>query len=318
MKKHSIAIINIILIIIMALTYLPTYAEPISDPFHNDLFDVVTQVQYVRALGNFKNGMSRCYFDDINTVEYVDYAGRLVVDAKQDNEIAAYLTLDGNYNDGVRIEQNEEDKWVYMDMNTTQIGEVPLNYGDYNIGYFSSITNNYMGAGSSFTSTFTNIKDDSSYTFNNTYIPVFDDNGYSIMNLNDENGNPAGSYIIKAKKSLIPTVQLDGKKIKFDQIPVIENGRTLVPLRGIFEAMGTAVDWNGATQTVTAVKGNTRITLTIDNPTALKNDEPITLDVPAKVVNGRTLVPVRFIADCFAIDVAWDGTNQIVKLTSSK
>ena len=124
------------------------------------------------------------------------------------------------------------------------------------------------------------------------------------------------AYKVKLKKYPIVTVTYDGKKIGFDQIPIIENGRTLVPLRAIFETLGATVDWDGATQTVTATKDSTKISLTIDNTLASKNSENISLDVPAKIVNGRTLVPVRFIADCFGVGVDWDAVMQRVVLTS--
>ena len=105
-------------------------------------------------------------------------------------------------------------------------------------------------------------------------------------------------------------------KIAFDQVPVIENGRTLVPLRAIFERIGADVQWDGATQTVTATKGDTSISLTINNTIAYKNGQAITLDVPAKILNGRTLVPVRFVADCFGVDVQWVQETQTVLLTA--
>ena len=111
-------------------------------------------------------------------------------------------------------------------------------------------------------------------------------------------------------------VLYNDEEIKFDQNPIIENGRTLVPLRAIFEKLGADVEWDEDTQTVIATKNDTKISLTIDNTAASKNGESITLDVPAKVVNGRTLVPVRFVADCFGVDVGWDGTMQRVSLTS--
>ena len=102
----------------------------------------------------------------------------------------------------------------------------------------------------------------------------------------------------------------------FDQLPIIENGRTLVPLRAIFEKIGADVEWNGDTQTVTATKGDISISLTINNTTAYKNGQLITLDVPAKIVSGRTLVPVRFVSDCFGVGVDWNGDIQSVILTS--
>lgn len=123
-------------------------------------------------------------------------------------------------------------------------------------------------------------------------------------------------YTIKFKKYPIITVKYNNGVINFDQLPIIENGRTLVPLRAIFEKIGADVEWDGDTQTVTATKGDISISLTINSTTAIKNGQNITLDVPAKIVSGRTLVPVRFVSDCFGVNVEWDGATQTVILTT--
>ena len=123
-------------------------------------------------------------------------------------------------------------------------------------------------------------------------------------------------YTIKLKKYPIITVKYNNGVINFDQLPIIENGRTLVPLRAIFEKIGADVEWNGDTQTVTATKGDISISLTINSTTAIKNGQNIALDVPAKIVSGRTLVPVRFVSDCFGVNVEWEGATQTVILTT--
>ncbi len=110
------------------------------------------------------------------------------------------------------------------------------------------------------------------------------------------------------------TVKLEGSYIEFDQPPVIEGGRTLVPLRKIFEALGAEVDWNGETRTVTASKDSKTVVLVIDSTEARVGDEQVTLDVPARIINGRTLVPVRFIADSFGVRVSWDAEERCVYL----
>ncbi len=124
-------------------------------------------------------------------------------------------------------------------------------------------------------------------------------------------------YKVQFKPAVI-SVLFDGKRIAFDQLPVIENGRTLVPLRAIFEKIGATVEWDGDTQTVIAksTENGTIIRLTIDSTTALVNGEQVPLDVPAKIINGRTLVPVRFVSDCFGVGVDWNGDIQSVILTS--
>lgn len=108
------------------------------------------------------------------------------------------------------------------------------------------------------------------------------------------------------------TVTVNGDEISFDQPPVIEDGRTLVPVRAIFEALGAEVNWNENTQTVTSQRGDISIHLTIGNNSMDKNGEKILLDVPAKIIEGRTLVPARAVAEAFDCAVDWDGENRRV------
>ena len=107
-------------------------------------------------------------------------------------------------------------------------------------------------------------------------------------------------------------ISINNKYLYFDQEPIVENGRTLVPLRVIFEELGANVQWDDSTQSVTATKGNTTITLSIDDNTMYKNGQPITLDVPATLKNGRTLVPVRAVSEAFNCGVDWNGDTQTV------
>lgn len=108
-------------------------------------------------------------------------------------------------------------------------------------------------------------------------------------------------------------VKVDGSVIDFEeQAPLIVNDRTLVPLRKIFEKMGAEVNWNGDTRTVTATKGETVISLTIDNPIAVKNEKQITLDVPPQIMSGRTLVPLRFVSEALGGRVTWEGDQRTV------
>jgi len=111
-------------------------------------------------------------------------------------------------------------------------------------------------------------------------------------------------------------VQVDGRYLSFDVPPMIEEGRTLVPLRALFEALGAQVQWNGETQTVTAVKGDVTVRLTVGSNVAYVNDRPVTLDVPAKIVRGRTLVPVRFVSETLGAQVAWDAATRLVSVTT--
>ena len=127
---------------------------------------------------------------------------------------------------------------------------------------------------------------------------------YLVTNFNEINGIPE------------LTVTVNGRIIMFDQPPVIENGRTLVPLRAIFEALNATVEWDGATQTVTATKDGTVITVQIGNNIMTKNGAQIALDVPAKLLNGRTLVPARAVAEAFGCNVDWNEAAQHVIITA--
>lgn len=114
------------------------------------------------------------------------------------------------------------------------------------------------------------------------------------------------------------TVLLEGEKLEFSQEPVIVNGRTLVPLRAIFEALGADIDWNGDTKTVTATKESDTVKLTIDNSIAYKNSDSITLEAPPIIVNGNTMVPARFIAESFGLEVGWDANTRKISLDSEQ
>ncbi len=113
-----------------------------------------------------------------------------------------------------------------------------------------------------------------------------------------------------------PVVYLDGKKLDFEVEAIIENGRTLVPLRAIFEALGAQVDWDNDTRTVTAVKGKTTVVLTIGSTQPTVNGEVRTLDVAAKISSSRTLAPVRFVGEAFGSTVGWDAATRIVSISS--
>jgi len=125
----------------------------------------------------------------------------------------------------------------------------------------------------------------------------------------------AGSLVNAQEKDRNISVFVDGAEVEFDVSPVLENGRTLVPLRRICEALGAEVSWNDETQTATAVKGKITIKVPISPMAAhiRKNDETIILDVKARIVNGRTLVPLRAISEGMEAKVEWiDETSQVL------
>ena len=110
-------------------------------------------------------------------------------------------------------------------------------------------------------------------------------------------------------------VVLNGVELTFDVPPQLINGSTMVPMRRIFEELGTEIKWNENTQTITASKTNTVISMSIDNLNMTVNETIVILDVPPQLINGSTLVPVRAIAESLEADVRWDETTRTVIIT---
>lgn len=100
---------------------------------------------------------------------------------------------------------------------------------------------------------------------------------------------------------------------KYDNVcPIIENNRTLVPIRAIVESMDADVKWNSDTQEITISKNGIVISMIIGNTTAYVDGEASELDAAPKIKNGRTLVPARFIAESFKLGVEWDEDSKSV------
>jgi oligoendopeptidase F len=111
-------------------------------------------------------------------------------------------------------------------------------------------------------------------------------------------------------------VTVNGKAQTFDTAPINSNGTVLVPLRVIFESLGANIKWDGATQTVTATKGDTTVTLKLGASTATVNGKTVTLQQPAQTINSRALVPTRFVAEALGAIVSWDSATNTVVITN--
>lgn len=119
-------------------------------------------------------------------------------------------------------------------------------------------------------------------------------------------------------------VQLDGNYVDFTDEngnvvnPEMMNNRTMVPMRKIFEELNATVDWNNETKTVVGTTDTKQITLTINNNVALIKDlvtneeQSIELDAAPTILNNRTMVPVRVIAEGLEKEVGWDSANRTV------
>lgn len=119
-----------------------------------------------------------------------------------------------------------------------------------------------------------------------------------------------------------PLMQVNGMDTEIDPgngtSPLIVSGRTLVPIRAIIENMDGSVEWNAETRETLLTYNGNKIKLTIDSETAYLNDDARTLDVAPAIINSRTMLPIRFIAEGFGFDVDWNEEDKIITVEELK
>lgn len=124
------------------------------------------------------------------------------------------------------------------------------------------------------------------------------------------------SAVYGGEKSI--SLQINGSEISAEVPPTVIDGRTMVPVRAIFEAVGANIDFDAETKTITAKKGDATVNMTVGTKVATVNNKEVQLDAPAVIVNGRTLAPARFVAETFGYTVQWDAENKIVKINGKE
>ncbi len=114
------------------------------------------------------------------------------------------------------------------------------------------------------------------------------------------------------------SVELDGETVEFSaQQPIIQDGRTLIPLRGVFEKLGYNVEWKADTKTAVLSKGSSSVEVTAGADTMLVDkDELFTLDVPAQIINGSMMLPLRAIGEASGLEVNWDSATKTVSIST--
>ncbi|HSH35368.1 stalk domain-containing protein [Schnuerera sp.] len=114
---------------------------------------------------------------------------------------------------------------------------------------------------------------------------------------------------------------VDGKDITSLANPIIENGRTLVPIRFVAEELGAEVNWNDKDKKVTIEKDNQIIGLKIGSRLVFNQRETKTYylsDITPKIIDGRTFVPLRLVSNALGIEIEWDEENRMINADSSK
>ena len=111
-------------------------------------------------------------------------------------------------------------------------------------------------------------------------------------------------------------VYMNGEKINFDVEPMVINGRTMVPMRAIFEKLGAAVDWKKETSTAVATRDTIYVSIAVGSDVMETSSGEIQLDAPAMIVDSRTLLPLRAVSEAFMCKVEWDGNTKTVRIYS--
>jgi hypothetical protein len=114
-----------------------------------------------------------------------------------------------------------------------------------------------------------------------------------------------------------PQVYLNGAPLRTEIAPIQQNGRTLVPMRDIFESLGATVNYNSLNRSIAAQKGTTVVRLAMGTRNATVNNVPVWLEVAPQTYYGRTLVPLRFVSEALGANVAFNPGTRIVSINAS-
>ncbi|GEM_PF-338748 len=139
----------------------------------------------------------------------------------------------------------------------------------------------------------------------------------SIFNITAVTAALTAAITVSALAASPVTVTIDGQQLSTDTPAQIVEGRTVVPMRAIFEALGADIEWNANDKTVTATKEDTVIEMTIGAPSFEKDGKSVALDTPAMVIDSRTMVPVRAVSESLGCQVDWDSYTKTVIINSS-
>ncbi|MCL2200527.1 MAG: stalk domain-containing protein [Oscillospiraceae bacterium] len=149
-----------------------------------------------------------------------------------------------------------------------------------------------------------------------TPFMIFDSSGAYVGESNAPTEQPMTEQPPLLANNNDISVLIDNQRLSFEVSPQIINGRTMLPMRAIFEAMGAEVEWRGETQTATARKGDTTVVLTVGSTSPTVNGVVVPIDQVGVIVAGRTLAPLRFVAEAFGGTVRWDNATRTAAITS--
>ena len=266
--------------------------------------------------------------ENFNLIKQVEYPGRIVKHAFVDG-VFYYITqervVDRLYiyeprpsdfryiyhktSDFVNIESIENDSALLYDM--VPVYSNSLKENAKHVVYEKKYGNSFIGANFYYTHA------NNQYSLDGIYFQEFpvDIDEYFCTNGWYKDGylyleTETQYYKLKVDWPDYTYIKLDDKILAFEQPPVVENDRTLVPMRFLFEQLGDSVAWDEETQTVTASNESNTVTFSIGSRIAEVNNAPITMDVPAQLIGDKTYVPLRFLSENLGYTVSWDEETR--------
>jgi hypothetical protein len=112
-------------------------------------------------------------------------------------------------------------------------------------------------------------------------------------------------------------VEVNGRTLQFQGgLPTLFNNEVFVPLRVVFDALGAYVNYDPSSKTITASNAKDNVVLQVDSPVSHENGQSRILDAPARVVDGATLVPLRFVAQALGAQVSWNEATSTVQIST--
>ena len=108
------------------------------------------------------------------------------------------------------------------------------------------------------------------------------------------------------------SIKINNETLESETEPQIIEGRTMVPVRAIFEGVGATVDWNADTKTVTGKKGSDTVIMNVGEKAMTVNGKKIDMDGAAMIIDSRAFAPARYVAEAFGYDVSWNGEAKEV------
>lgn len=113
-------------------------------------------------------------------------------------------------------------------------------------------------------------------------------------------------------------VIIGDQPIRLEVSPIVRDGRTLVPMRGFFEALGASVTWDPNTRTATGVRGQIEVRIPIGSQEPTVNGQVKRIDVAALTIDGRTYIPLRFVGEALGDSVRWDNATRSIFITKQQ